>query len=392
VRAAADGDEVPGHGGVEVEMSKPRLGIHALTKADNGFFGNPSAERDLILSTWRQMGVSDVKLVASGDSQLKAAKYLVEQGFNVMVRFYALPRTLPVPATDLMAKYAAVGVKVAESVNEPELEQYRPPDATMIRSLAEQHIKFADQAYRAGLKPLMPAFQGDRIYNWFAPFVKTVIDLGRKDALEGSLVNVHPRPSNNLPDVAPPGFCVRSYELFDDTVLAMIGHSLPMYATEWGYEPGDDSNATLPKIDIDLHTRYNVRLQKMDYRPCLQAVFYWSFLNDWSASGWWRGDVAKSLPVVKAFIAMHNVPPPPPPSDLDTAMRAAIHNGLASWPYLQRSIVQDAYLPLGGEVVVHDPDGTWLGHGFVKPVDGSRWIRVCKLGEYGKEHERDVAL
>ena len=280
-----------------------RLGLHINTKSGNGFFGEPSVERDLQIDTMRRMGVTDCKLLCSGDSQLKASKWLTEQGFAVMVRFYALPGELPVPATDLMQLYADVGVRVAESVNEPELEQ-GPPSVELIDQLAQQHIRFADQCYRVGIKPVTPSIQGDRVFNYFEPLLDRIIGLGRKDALEGSYIGCHPRPANNLPMTSPPGFVVRSYELFDEAVRKRLGHSLPIYATEWGYEPGDNQNSELPRISREMHSALNVRLAQTEWRPCLEVAYYWTWLNDWFESGWWRGDVASSLPVVKAFIDM----------------------------------------------------------------------------------------
>jgi hypothetical protein len=302
-------------------MSSPRLGMHVMSKAGNQFFQGQSVERQLIVDTWRAMGVTDLKLLTDGDSQKESAKYLVGQGFRLMVRFYHTPICLDAVPDDQLKPFMDVGVTVFEGyTNEPEIEwRGKPPNADTIDALARAHIRFADACYRCngmkpGIWPLTPAIQGDRVYSWFEPMVQRIIDLGRKDALEGSYIACHPRPENNLPDATPPGFCPRSYELFDDVVVKHIGHSLPIYATEWGYEPGDHDNTTLPVIDLDLHAKYNVQLAQMaNWRPCLQVGFYWLWMNDWFNSGWWRGSVESSLPVVRAFIALRKAPKPPEP-------------------------------------------------------------------------------
>ncbi len=295
-----------------------QLGLHAQTKAGNQFFGIESAERSLQVDVMRQMNIKTVKLLSDSDSQWKAAKWLIAQGLSVIVRFYKPPVALePVPY-DQLKPFADVGVKIVEGyINEPEIEWGRPPTLEVITSLAQAHIKFADQCAHAGLKPLTPAIQGDRVFSWFEPMVERIVLLGRQDALEGSYIAVHPRPSNNLPDTPPPGFCPRSYELFDDVVVKHLGHSLDTYLTEFGYEPGDAANTTLPKIDYTLHAKYNVQLAQMTYRPCVKAVYYWTWLNDWFDSGWWRGSIEASLPVVKAFITMQTpvIPPPPKPPE-----------------------------------------------------------------------------
>jgi hypothetical protein len=299
-----------------------RLGMHVNTKAGNGFFQGASAERDLIVDTWRQCGITDLKLLTDGDSQVGSAKYLISQGFTVLVRFYKPPIATEAVPDDQLKKFIDVGVTLAEGyTNEPEIEWGRPPVPEVIDDLAKAHIRFADACYRAGgmthaLWPLTPAIQGDRVYNWFQPFIERIMALGRTDCLKGSYIAVHPRPVNNLPSTTPPGFVPRSYELFDDVIVGSLGHSLPIYATEFGYEPGDAQNTTLPPIDVNNHATYNVRLAQMLWRPCLKVGYYWTWLDDWFGAGWWHGDVASSLPVVRAFIEMGVPVPPVVPPDI----------------------------------------------------------------------------
>ncbi len=316
-------------------MAHPRLGMHLLSKAGNQFFGNPSAERDLQIDVLRRMGITDLKLVTDSDSQLEAARYLVQQGFGVIVRFYRPPPTLDNVPSDQIKMFKDVGVEAVESyVNEPEIEWGVPPTAEWIDALAQAYIKFADSCGREGITPITPAIQGDRVYNWFEPFIATVVRKGRKDALEGSIIGCHPRPANNLPDTKPPGFVALSYEFFDDVVRRHVGRRLRIRATEWGYEPGDKNNAELPRIDYQSHAAHNVRLAQMAHRECLEVVYYWTWLHDWFDSGWWRSDVDHSLPVVKAFIDMQKPviepePPMPEPVMTDDQIRNIAWNKLA---------------------------------------------------------------
>ena len=291
------------------------IGLHYNTKPA----GPPTAD---VIALWKRMGEQRIKLLANGDDMVNNSRLLSQAGFEIMVRFYAPPINLGVPASDLMKKYAQAGVTWAEGLtNEPEIEWNKPPNATNIDNLARQHIKFADACSSVGLLPLTPAIQGDRVFTWFAPFVARVIALNRRDALEGSAIACHARPANHEPGVPPPGFCFRSYELFDDVIKAALGASLPIFSTEAGYEPGSHEDNTCPEINIDLHSRYGVEMVQMNWRPALFGILFWSWLDDWFESGWWCNRRYGTLPIVKAFETMTKpsheidivVPPPPPP-------------------------------------------------------------------------------
>lgn len=369
-----------------------RLGMHVLSKASNQLYGNDGPEREQHVAVWRQMGVTDLKLVTDGDSQLKSAKWLVQQGFRVMVRFYRPPIALDAVPDDQLKLFRDVGVTVFEGyTNEPEIEWGRPPTPEIINDLAMAHIRFADACGRCFVVPLTPAIQGDRVYSWFEPFIAQIIALGRADVLHGSFIACHPRPSNNLPATPPPGFVARSYETFDDVMVKHLGTSRPIYATEFGYEPGDAANDTLPKIDYQNHATYNVRLAQMDYRPCLYAAYYWTWLNDWFDSGWWRGSVNESLPVVKAFIDMAHQPelpvvppvvPPPPLVNVDAALRKAVAEDMATYPWGIKYAYAHNLIPWGDEVGEAVNGVTWFAQPAYSVSEAKRVLIKFQQGHY----------
>ena len=362
-----------------------RLGMHVLTKASNQLYGNDGPEREEHVRIWRQMGVTDLKLVTDGDSQLKSAKWLVQQGFRVMVRFYRPPIALEAVPDDQLKLFRDVGVTIMEGyTNEPEIEWGRPPVPEVINDLAMAHIRFADACGRCFVVPVTPAIQGDRAYSWYEPFVVRVKELGRADALMGSFIGCHPRPVNNLPNTPPPGFVARSYETFDEITCKHLGTSRPIYATEFGYEPGDAENNSLPPITYESHAAYNLRLAQMEHPSCLHAAYYWTWLNDWFDSGWWRSSVDESLPVVKAFISAQAIPvvppivppvvPPTTPEDIRRACWNALYptGGIPRNPDAAFQQGNDMGAPVTLELTV----GNWTCQGF---VDG---IKACKTGQW----------
>jgi hypothetical protein len=347
------------------------------------------------------MGITDIKLFTDSDSQVKAADYLVKQGFTVLVRFYHEPICTEAVPDNQIEKFVNVGVRLFEGyVNEPEIEWRRPPLPEVIEELAKAHIRFADACYRVngnkpGIVPLTPAMQGDRWANWFEPFIKRIIDLGRRDCLNGSAISCHPRPVNNLPLADPPGFVPRSYELFDDVVKAHLGHSLDIYATEWGYEPGDNANKTLPVIDLDNHAEYNRQLAVADWRPCLKVGYYWTWLDDWAFSGWWHGDVARSLPVVRVFLDMKKPPAPVEPVPaiipfsewaanlaLANSARAAVLIAEEAFPILQKDAAAGSQcaLPTSFETQFEWQGGKFIVQGF--GMGKLAFLVVRQLGQY----------
>lgn len=366
-----------------------RLGVHLLSKADNQFFGNDSPERTLQVQVLKAMGITDVKLLASSTNQVKAARYLSEQGFRVIVRFYLRatfpdghpqagrfdPACLCAVPDDQLAPYAPYVMGVESYINEPEIEWNRPPTSATIDDLARAWIRFADACARCGVLPITPAIQGDRAESWFEPFVQRVIELVRKDTLEIALIGVHPRPANNLPETPPPGFVARSYETFG-SICRKYHISPGMLATEWGYEPYDANNTTLPPITLQTHAEYNVQLAQMQHNDLL-AAYYWTWLDDWSSSGWWRGSVEASLPVVRAFMAMEKPHEPEPEPTFADIRRWCWDNAYPGpIPYNPDAAFQK-HSDFGAPVTIEQTQGGWTWQGFAKA------ILACRTGDWG---------
>ena len=247
---------------------------------------NRIVREDHFRAMW-DMGMRWVTLFSAGDSQLELAGDLVNYGFEVIARFYPGNFTWDVPPADAMLPFAKKGVHYAlPYVNEPEIESGRPPNADVIDLLARGVISHADNCYRAGLIPVTPCIQSDRVYSWFRPMCERVVALGRKDALAGSVIGGHFRPSPYWPPdrdpIEPngqPGFSFRSHELFNQVVVDLLGYPLPQLGCEAGYEPTD-----LDKNDLSWHTRWNKQL-------ALRAWPAYHFCeNFWIITGHWGDD------------------------------------------------------------------------------------------------------
>jgi hypothetical protein len=356
------------------------------------------------------MHVTDVKLLCDSDSQVKAAKYLKEQGFRVAVRFYhqarfpeGTPRAgqfddscLAAVPDDILKGYAPYIWAAEGYINEPEIEWNKMPNETTIDLLAKAYVRFADACGRNGITPVTPAIQGDRVYSWFEPFVKRVIELGWKDRLLNCFIGCHPRPVNNLPDAPAPGFVVNSYKLF---AAVCDKYDIPkrLLGTEFGYEPGDDQNKELPKIDHQSHAVNNVYLAGKTYDPCLEVGYFWTWLPDWSDSGWWRGSVADSLPVVQDFIAMVQpippeppLPPEPPAIPADLARKAADLD-MQDYPWGIKWSYRHGMVPFGSELPIRAGDcDYWYAQPAFRVKDGVTGLVLFPEGGYTDEETEFV--
>ena len=320
------------------EWPRPRSGrgLHVTTKANTSiYWGENNKVRDEHIALWHSMGVDTLKMLTYGDSQLQTTpmgghtKYyptqaFVEAGFMVIMRLYREPIALDPPPHDLLLRCRDAGVTYVESfTNEPELEWRMGnfPTADTIDRLARSHIIFADSCARAGVLPCTPAIQGDRLPGWFAPFCRRIVELGRRDALEGSAVAGHWRPGDfkrgdklfppDSPGLEPdgnPGFVFRSYEVWDKFIRDLLGGPLPLLGTEAGYEPNevkvkeDDSNETVAAR----HASLNTQIDMMTWQEALFCQCYWTWLPDWSESGWWENHRYGTMPIVKTF---QQIPP-----------------------------------------------------------------------------------
>ena len=296
---------------------------------DGRWMGKESIQRDRDIATMQSMGIRWLKLLTGGLSQLDAAEAFVKAGFEVIVRWYMPPvNDASVPYSELKP-FADVGINYTEGFsNEPEAEWGRPPIADVIDKLAAQHIRFADTCAHAGLIPCTPAIQGDRLNTWFLPMCQRIIDKGRQDVLEGSVVAGHWRPgtyygsvrfSGGLdtqlypPDIEPrqpdgqPGFAFRSYEMWDDAITALLGHPLPLLGTEAGYEPSESRSKVEQWNDdscLARHAVLNVKLAQIEWRPSLFCQCFWILTPGGMGNdpAWFHDSGHR--PVVRAFIEM----------------------------------------------------------------------------------------
>ena len=354
---------------------------------------------------WQQMGIRWLKVFASGDSQLVSVKRYCDLGYEVILRLYSaggpeiLDRSWPV---EDMQPYVQAGVHYIEAFNEPEAELRLGewPTQETIDRLAAAYVRFADAAAHAGAIPCTPAFQGDRTETWLRPFLRAVKAIGRQDALEGSAIAGHWRPANHPPTHPPPGFVIRSYEVWAEIVQAEIGGLPPFLGTEAGYEPGDDQDKTMPKITLGLHADYNVAQAQMEWPPYLFCQCWWLWQGPWGGSSWienpiWReehGAPGGVLPVVKVFCEMPKVQrwpvgePLEPEAEWSEAeaserIRERCWNALYPAGGIARNPLaafQRETLNLGAPVTHELRAGGWVFQGFVVA------ILACREGEWDK--------
>jgi hypothetical protein len=311
------------------------IGLHLSANAwDSRYYGD-GAKRDM--DTWRQMGVTWLKVLTGSDSQLAPVMEFVKGGFEVIVRFYAYqPHPGFVPAVDMMKRFADVGVHYVEGGNEPELpgewDGHTIP-ADCINKLAHEYIRFADDSYRAGVIPLTYSIQGDRLNTWLLPLVREIKTMGRLDAIEGSVIGGHWRPGR-MPVDSPPidqtqggvGFVFRSYEEWVRVIRAELGWCPPLIGTEALREPHEVDG------DVNRHAADNVAIMQMKWLPELfcQCAWLWCPGGMGNEVSWVdNAKYVSPLPVVRAFIDMpkiiRNVTPLP--MDMTNALVLAI--GLA---------------------------------------------------------------
>ncbi len=289
------------------------IGLHLSANPYDTRYRDPeNVKRDVAL--WRDMGINWLKVFASGDSQVIVCREFVKQGFMVIVRLDGgTPRRLdPVPPQSDIRPYVDAGCAYAEGyVNEPEIELNLAPNADTISRLAIYYRQFADNCAHVGILPCTPAMQGDRLHNWFLPFVREMKKRNWLDAIEGSVISGHWRPGDywrgdkTFPVNSPPidtthggvGFVFRSYEEWDKEIRAIFGGPLPLLGTEAGREPSE------VRGDLAMHARDNVQIATMPWLHSLFCQCYWIWNPPWSNSPW-IDEAGNRKPVVDAFRQM----------------------------------------------------------------------------------------
>ncbi|MCB0153639.1 MAG: hypothetical protein KDF65_02495, partial [Anaerolineae bacterium] len=241
------------------------------------------------------MHVKWVKILDDGDGSAEGlVKRLVDIKIMPVVRFYKEepnPGRISSREADTARRYAEIGAVYFETNNEPDLDlewkgRRRPPNWLDI--VVENFIIEADMIRNAGGYLLFPAFGPGGRGN---PF-KLIVEKGRKDILDGNCalaihnyclgrpldypndpITMHGQPltakeweeqggmwawemgyeavnehrrrlANPNASIMTDSTCFRAFEYFDALVQEAVGHSIPIFTTEGGYNVGQRAGTT----------------------------------------------------------------------------------------------------------------------------------------------------
>lgn len=236
-----------------------------------------------------------VKMMDTGDgSSIGLAKRLIDIGVMPVVRFYRFepnPNHISTREINAAKEYIKWGVVYFETNNEPDLtlewkNRHRPDN--WLEIVVDNFIIEADMIRGLGGYLLFPAFGPGGRGN---PF-KMIVERGRKDILDGNCclaihnyclgrpldypndpVNLQGQPltlqewearggswawemsheavneqrrrlANPNASIMEDSTCFRAFEYFDALVNEAVGHSIPIFTTEGGYNVGQRAGTT----------------------------------------------------------------------------------------------------------------------------------------------------
>ncbi len=235
-----------------------------------------------VIPLLKQLGATWVTVWAADENQVDRIKPLIDNGFEVVLRFHpvnAKPHPTYVPPKEYIAKYVAAGVHYFVTGNEPNLNAENTgggPDA-----IARQWMMASDNIKAAGgipmLYPMSPGGdQNSRVMlEGIMQWLKANDAL---DTLDGAAIAVHNRPLNKPLDVRDDTSFLE-YEWVDDLVNKYLGRSIPIIGTEAGYTVGANDDHRFPRIDPELHKEYNMAIitgfRDGRWRDSLFAENFW---------------------------------------------------------------------------------------------------------------------
>lgn len=284
----------------------------------------PSKEvlQSQVIPLLRGLGATWVTVWASSDAedQVESVRLLVDSGFEVILRLHDVqpPHAGYVPPIRALQRYRAVGVRYFVTGNEPNLLRENPsragPDL-----VAQQWVKSADLVKAVGgiplLYPMSPGGGGD-VADHREMLLGILEWLKRNDALDtldGAGVAIHNRPLGK-PLEFRDSTSFLEYEWIDDTVARYAGKHLPLFGTEAGYAFGEQVVPSFPRVDGELHKRYNLAIitgfRDGRWRDSLFTQTFWilsgfghrDFLGDWWVAN--PLNYGQDLPIVDALRAL----------------------------------------------------------------------------------------
>lgn len=217
----------------------------------------------------QDLGITWFKALALGTNKVDLARTFIQQGIEVVVRLYAgEPHPHYVAPEGEVRAYVDAGVHYFEWGNEPNLvlewNRGEWDRGARVDRVCQQFLRNADVIKRAGGIPLLPALSPGGDYphrDWYRTTFEWLRQHNHLSALEGAALAIHNRPFNRpLAHRDVSGCFFLDYEWIDDLVRSYVGRSLPLLATEAGYEPGWGQDPTFPPIDPQRHAAYNVEI------------------------------------------------------------------------------------------------------------------------------------
>jgi hypothetical protein len=299
-----------------------------------------AAQLDADIRLAQSMHMTRHKELVQGASALQLAilRAWTAAGFTCGIRRYAHVNDgfAVTPLAELVAYHEAGAVFAEGCINEIDNEVRADGVKAEVKALSKAQLidiccrhwrDHADNCARAGLIPLSPAFEGDRLEDWVLPMVQRMIDKGWLDAVLGSWFAIHARTGKyygqdrdqSIPagvtfppekDPTEPGdrtgFAFRSYERWQTKLGALIGkaagianYRIKMQSTETGIEPSECRD------DLQLHAELNGRQAMMPWASHgVDCLYYWIGVPGGmgNRSAWVDNQAfANPLPVIARF-------------------------------------------------------------------------------------------
>ncbi len=272
-----------------------------------------------------EYGITWFKVLADGQNKVDLARAFTAAGIECVVRLYAeRPHPHHVVSSDDVRAYVQAGAHYFEWGNEPNLrcewDEASWNEGAQVDKVCRQWLKNAEAIRQGGGIPLLPALSPGGDYphrDWYRTMFEWLKLHNQLKTLEGAALAIHNRPLNH-PLAYPPkskrdesGCYFLDYEWIDDLVRSYLGQSLPLLATEAGYEPGWAQNPEYPPITPQLHADWNMEIlrgfRQGRWRDSLFCQCMWigeAFGHEpFSESAWFNNPSGGDLPAVAALRA-----------------------------------------------------------------------------------------
>ncbi len=316
------------------------VGIH--WSGSTGDYTRENAQN--LVCLLKDMGISWIKVLASGASAVEFAGIMRRNDIEPIVRLYRdRPVPNPLPESDLnaVASYVAQGVSYFESTNEPnidiEWQGQMPSDCnTAVSQTMQSWVQDAANIQRKGGIPLFPALAPGGIacdhndlnflrasFGWLQSNNCTLAD-----GTESNCLALFDTPhSNNKPAV----MSVHNYDLnhdnskngdgsinfytqdsngflqfsfYDNIIRQFLGRSIPILATEDGTRVGiDNQDNRFPTTDAAWHRDVTVGIaqyQMNNTSPYFFNTAFWLGIPNpdgyWGDQAWFNRDLSPILP------------------------------------------------------------------------------------------------